>query len=301
MLTPTHAPPGRFYSLLLAYHVFPLHAPITLWLLDAPFGRFSIPSVLNLPGNISWAAMELAAPLTFYATLPPLATLTPRARLLAAAYLTHYAHRAILSPLVLAPRRAPLHVAVVACALAFNVLNASLLALSLPAFPPPGGLTFWAGMVLWAAGFIGNIYHDEILHDLRRPAARRLVSSPADDGPANKSGKYHVPRGGWFALVSFPNYLCEWLEWTGFAIAAAPSVFVAVPPLASLQLSGWIASASALLPEAAWPRVLLAAPWAFVLAEVTSMLPRALRGHAWYQRTFAAYPAERKAAIPWLL
>jgi 3-oxo-5-alpha-steroid 4-dehydrogenase 1 len=88
------------------------------------------------------------------------------------------------------------------------------------------------------------------------------------------------------------------LEWTGFAIAAAPAVLVAVPPLASLQLSGWLASVSSLVP--AWPRVLLAAPWAFVLAEVTSMLPRALRGHAWYQRTFD-YPPARRAAIPWLL
>jgi 3-oxo-5-alpha-steroid 4-dehydrogenase 1 len=61
MLTPAHPPPGRFYPLLLAFHIFPLHAPITLWLLDAPFGKFAIPSALNLPGNLAWAAMELVA------------------------------------------------------------------------------------------------------------------------------------------------------------------------------------------------------------------------------------------------
>lgn len=49
-----------------------------------------------------------------------------------------------------------------------------------------------------------------------------------------------------------------------------------------------------------WPTHLLAPAWAFVLAEVTSMLPRALRGHAWYRRTFD-YPASRKAAIPFIL
>lgn len=53
------------------------------------------------------------------------------------------------------------------------------------------------------------VYHDEILHDLRRPPSRRLVSGP-EDGPADKEGRYRVPRGGLFALVSFPNYFCEW-------------------------------------------------------------------------------------------
>ncbi|BEI91876.1 uncharacterized protein CcaverHIS019_0406960 [Cutaneotrichosporon cavernicola] len=290
-------PPDKFYPLLLAFHIFPIHAPITLWLLDAPFGKFAIPSILNLPGNAAWAAMELVAPYTFWKHLD-YAALTPRAKLIAAAYLIHYAHRALISPLLLAPRRAPLHLIVIVAALVFNGLNASLLGLSLPAFPPPGGVTFWAGMTLWAAGFLGNIYHDEILHDLRRSPEKRLVSAADDDGPTDQSGKYRVPRGGLFALVSFPNYLCEWLEWIGLAIAAAPDVFITVPPLESLQLSPWVAR---LIPSSAWPRVLLAAPWAFVLAEVTSMLPRALRGHAWYQRTFAEYPAKRKAAIPWLL
>ncbi|GMK53907.1 hypothetical protein CspeluHIS016_0104930 [Cutaneotrichosporon spelunceum] len=292
---PSDPPPGRFYALLLAFHIFPIHAPITLWLLDAPFGKFAIRSILNLPGNAAWAVMELVAPLVFCLNLD-YGALTPRARTLAAAYLTHYAHRALISPLLLAPRRAPLHLVVVAAALVFNGLNASLLGLSLPAFPPPDGPTFWAGMALWAVGFLGNIYHDEILHDLRRPPAQRLVSGAAD-GPTDKSGKYRVPRGGLFALVSFPNYLCEWLEWTGFAIAAAPGVLVAVPALTSLGLPE---SFTHLVPEGAWPRALFAAPWAFVLVEVTSMLPRALRGHAWYQRTFA-YPPERKAIIPWLL
>lgn len=51
-----------------------------------------------------------------------------------------------------------------------------------------------------------------------------------------------------------------------------------------------------------FPGHLLAAPWAFVLAEVTSMLPRALRGHRWYHDKFGSdYPSERKAVIPWIL
>lgn len=50
-----------FYPLLWVFHLFPLHAPITMWLLDAPFGRFSVASAFNLPGNVAWAAMELVA------------------------------------------------------------------------------------------------------------------------------------------------------------------------------------------------------------------------------------------------
>ncbi len=34
--------PGVFYTVLLAFHLFPLHAPLTTFgLIDAPFGRFS--------------------------------------------------------------------------------------------------------------------------------------------------------------------------------------------------------------------------------------------------------------------
>lgn len=46
------------YPLLVIFHLFPLHAPITLWFMDAPFGKFSWNSVLNLPAGIAWAVME---------------------------------------------------------------------------------------------------------------------------------------------------------------------------------------------------------------------------------------------------
>lgn len=83
------------------------------------------------------------------------------------------------------------------------------------------------------------------------------------------------------------------LEWCGFAFAAGP-LLVATPPLSSVFPS--LASF-----EWLWPQHLLSPAWAFVLAEVTSMLPRALRGHAWYKRTFDSYPSKRKAVIPFVL
>lgn len=37
-------------------------------------------------------------------------------------YLAHYAHRAIISPLILSPKRSPLHITVVLAAMLFNLL-----------------------------------------------------------------------------------------------------------------------------------------------------------------------------------
>ncbi|TXT07181.1 hypothetical protein VHUM_03351 [Vanrija humicola] len=277
-------PSALYHGLLAAFHVFPVHAPLTLWVFDAPFGKFARNVWGNVDGNKAWVVMEAVAPATFLATLAAIGAPQGRpAALLAGLYLLHYLHRAFVSPLLLAPPRAPLHAVVVAAGIVFNLLNASLLARTLVYFPPTGGWAFRVGVVLWLVGFAGNVYHDEILHDLRRPPGHRLVS-PQIDAPTRKSaaggGRYKVPSGGLFALVSFPNYLCEWLEWTGYAIALSPHVLTRTP---------------------LFPGVMLAAPWAFVLAEVTAMMPRAVRGHAWYRRTFSDYPAERRAVVPWVI
>jgi hypothetical protein len=50
----TPAPSPRFYTLLAVYHLFPLHMPLTTYLLDAPFGRFSNgKSRFNVNGEFS--------------------------------------------------------------------------------------------------------------------------------------------------------------------------------------------------------------------------------------------------------
>ena len=32
---------------------------------------------------------------------------------------------------------------------------------------------------------------------------------------------YVIPHGGLFSILSFLNYLCKWVKWFGFALAAS--------------------------------------------------------------------------------
>lgn len=66
--------------------------------------------------------------------------------------------------------------------------------------------TYYAGLAMFVLGLWGNIWHDEVLLNLRKPKA-----GEKEDGKP----KYAIPYGGLYSFVSFPNYLCEWFEWTG--------------------------------------------------------------------------------------
>lgn len=77
---------------------------------------------------------------------------------------------------------------------------------------------------------------------------------------------YKIPRGGLYSYVTSPNYFGELLEWIGFAVAA-------------------------------WS--LAGAAFAFYTA--ANLIPRALTHRVWYRETFADFPRERKAIIPFVL
>ena len=77
---------------------------------------------------------------------------------------------------------------------------------------------------------------------------------------------YKVPRGGLYRWVSSPNYLGEILEWLGWAMLT------------------W-----------SW------AGLAFAAYTVANLAPRALTNHRWYRETFADYPEERRALIPYVV
>ncbi|NVB42266.1 DUF1295 domain-containing protein [Pseudenhygromyxa sp. WMMC2535] len=77
---------------------------------------------------------------------------------------------------------------------------------------------------------------------------------------------YKIPRGWLYEYVSCPNYLGEILEWLGWA-------------LATWSLPGL----------------------AFAFYTIANIGPRALDNHRWYRRTFADYPEQRRALIPFVL
>jgi hypothetical protein len=76
---------------------------------------------------------------------------------------------------------------------------------------------------------------------------------------------YKIPQGGGYRFVSMPNYLGELIEWAAWSVA-------------SWSLAGV----------------------SFFVFTFANLVPRAVANHRWYQETFAEYPKERRAVIPWL-
>lgn len=145
---------------------------------------------------------------------------------LASLYCVHYLHRSIIGPiryisrtseamvssntraLARNPSMAPIHIILMLGAVVFNLINGMLIGGWLGGYGSASSVSTWqlvSGSVIWAAGFYGNIYHEEILRDIRR------------DKPANKdaeregrvvvdSGRvYRVPEGGLFRWIWHPH------------------------------------------------------------------------------------------------
>ncbi|KAG8994251.1 hypothetical protein FRB90_000499, partial [Tulasnella sp. 427] len=257
---------------------------------NAPHGRFSPNNNqsstswyqnLTVDGTWSWIVMELVSPITLlYAYLagpaaekrevPPL---RHPSTLLAGLWVMHYFNRAVISPLR-TPARSRSHITIPFAAAAFNIFNGGLngfwLSFGVVRSDGWSSKAFWASIGLFIVGWVGNVLHDEVLLDIRKDA------KSSKSGGDSEKPKYGIPRGYLYRYISFPNYLCEWLEWTGFALAASIASNWATPIYESPH-------------------------WLFVANEVATMLPRALSGHQWYHDKFDDYPKERKAVIPFLL
>lgn len=133
----------------------------------------------------------------------------------------------------------------------------------------------WANGTYLARGWAA--YPPSWLHDPRfvlgiliflTGAAINIRADRTLVGLRQRGGAQHyvVPRGGLFERVSCPNHLGEIIEWAGFALACWS--------LPALAFAVWTAA---------------------------NLVPRAVAHHRWYKSTFPAYPADRKALIPWLL
>ncbi|THH09246.1 hypothetical protein EW145_g2147 [Phellinidium pouzarii] len=280
------------------YALTPPVISVVTFFFDAPFGRFALgnDSKLQFDGIKSWIVMELVSPLAFlFGLLREDSTLSlslydPRT-ILALLYLTHYTNRALISPLR-SPGRSKAHISVPLSGILFNIVNGTLIGtyLASPACTAflsgssraLGSTSFLTGLALWVTGFIGNVLHDEVLLDLRRDAQAKAAKESGARGEKKEAARPHygIPHGYLYRFVSYPNYLCEWVEWTGFALAAAPF------PSLRLGLTGFTSTAP---------------PWLFLFSEVFLMAPRAYRGHQWYHKKFPdTYPEERRAVIPFI-
>lgn len=255
------------------------------WLVDFyPQGKTSIDSRFNLPGKWAWCLMEVPGMLTVLycmLTIPRqegIATLPWANWTMAFVYSVHYTYRAILSPLFLNPSMSPIHPTVFASAFAWQVANGLSLGGWLGGYGPTtvydwSGHLYYieVGLVIWGWSFLGNMFHDDDLREIRRSALRRQKETAAKENkPVEGVDKlYMLPKNGLFHYVLFPHYLCEWFEWAGF----------------------WMVGGLHCIPARS-----------FLLNEIATMLPRALQGRRWYIEKFGKEKVgNRKAIIPGLL
>jgi 3-oxo-5-alpha-steroid 4-dehydrogenase 1 len=203
---------------------------------------------------------------------------------------THYLYRAIISPLI-NPSMSPIHLLVWSSGLCFQIFNGLSIGSYLGGYGPTtrsswrnyeenfkAGGRMELGMMIWALGFVANIFHDDELREIRRSAAREEARLAKDADESTGKGKrekkgvdkvYMIPQNGLFWWIFYPHYLCEWIEWAGF----------------------WLMAGSGCVPARN-----------FLLNEIATMLPRAVQGKKWYVEKFGKEKiAGRKAIIPGIL
>ncbi|KAI7237709.1 3-oxo-5-alpha-steroid 4-dehydrogenase [Hortaea werneckii] len=284
-LVDTWYPPSREHWELLnyAWQFFPLFTAAQWLTTFYPSGKTSIDSKLNVPGKWAWCFMELPGMLTVLyclMTIPHqegLRTIPWANWTMAGVYCIHYFYRAILCPL-LNPTMSPIHAFVFASAFCWQVINGLVIGGWLAGYGPTsvfdwsGKLyTIEVGLILWGWSFLGNIFHDDDLREIRRSALRRQKEqAQKENKPIEGVEKlYMLPKNGLFHYILFPHYLCEWLEWAGW-----------------WMIGGWSCTPAR----------------SFLLNEISTMLPRALQGKQWYIEKFGKEKVgDRKAIIPGLL
>lgn len=190
----------------------------------------------------------------------------------------HYIYRAVVAPLFLNPSMSPIHPLVWVCAIAFQMFNAISIGGWLAGHGPTT-VGEWAGrylymeigLVMWAWGLLGNIFHDDDLREIRRAADRKQRKEAEKLGkPVGSVDKiYMLPKNGLFQYALHAHYFCEWIEWAGF-----------------WMVGGWNCHPAR----------------AFLINEIATMTPRALQGKRWYEKKFGKDKVgNRKAVIPGVL
>jgi protein-S-isoprenylcysteine O-methyltransferase Ste14 len=223
----------------------------------APYGRYRRQGWgSSVPAIAAWIGMESVSLVLFSVLFVTGGRFQdPALWAFWALFTAHYTNRTILYPLRSRMAGTSMPVSVMLMAIAFNSVNASVNGWALFHTDRVWGVSwlgdprFVVGVVIFVLGMAINLHADSVLRALRKPG---------------ETG-YRVPFGGFYRLVSCPNYLGEILEWIGFAVATW-----------SLPALG------------------------FALWTIANLAPRARSHHRWYRETFPDYPPERRALIPFL-
>jgi protein-S-isoprenylcysteine O-methyltransferase Ste14 len=235
---------------------------VSLQFVSAPYGRHLREGWgPKINATFGWVVMEAPSPLVFLAcwlVAEPARRYSATGLVFLVLWQTHYVYRSFIFPFRRrgGQREMPLSIALMS--ILFNVANAYLNARWLYTIGPERTAAwladprFLGGVALFALGYGINHQSDRILFDLRKA------------GGAG-SGGYSIPYGGFFRLVSCPNYFGELVEWTGWALCTFSP-----------------------------------AGLAFALASAANLVPRATAHHRWYREKFPEYPPERKAIFPFL-
>ncbi len=222
-----------------------------------PYGRHATkgwgPVIRN---RVGWFLMELPALLVFgyFVSFSDFKNQTVAAAVVL--WAIHYIHRSIIFPFRLKTKGKMMPLVIVFSAILFNTINGFFNGYWLAHFVPDGtdkvlsNARLIIGGIVFLSGFLINQYHDRLLIQLRKD---------------NTAG-YRIPHGGFFKLISCPNYLGEIITWTGFLIVTSS------------------------LPA-----------FAFLIWTLVNLVPRALDHHQWYQKHFPDYPSSRKALLPYIL
>lgn len=103
---------------------------------------------------------------------------------------------------------APVHIIFALGGTVFNLINGSLIGGWLGGYGSASSvptLQLVSGSVIWAAGFYGNIYHEEILRGIRRDKPTDKIAERKGRAVIYNGRVYRVPEGGLFRCIWHPH------------------------------------------------------------------------------------------------
>lgn len=250
----------NLYRILLVSQ-FALVLPVLICLLfiKAPYGKFGHPgrAVFVWDSRLAWLLMELPAAATIFIMYlySPARTEGSLNIVYLLIWEFHYLYRTFVFPMLLKGHRKNFPGIIVFSAWIFNVMNGFINGYYLFYLRPAVEISIFSrapfipGLLIFLCGFLIHFYSDAHIRSLR----------------TKKGDGYHTPHAGLFRWVSNPNYLGEWVQWSGWAILTW-----SLPGLA------------------------------FSLFTFANLFPRAVANHRWYQNQFENYPTGRRAFFPFI-